>query len=102
MNSNLLILIIVVYLVWVVALVYLSRDRDVGGPKILLISLFLTPIVGLLFFLGSSERKMNIYHVAQYQCRRCKYHFTEESEFCPNCASEGVKQPLEKIFKQMT
>jgi len=97
-----LIFIIVSYIAFVYLLSLLGRSREIGQRRLFLLSLFLTPIMGLAFLIGSQERKMNPYYEASYKCERCKYTFSEPYEYCPFCEKDGHKEVLKPVNKLMT
>lgn len=101
-TAELIFLLVFAYVLWAILLAFLARKKEIGSFRQLLISLFLTPVVGTLFYLGSGDRKMEIYQVTRYRCKRCKYVFTEEYTYCPYCQKDGYEVELEKTFKDMT
>lgn len=72
-------------LAFVIAL--LGKDRAIGFVNTLIISVFLSPIAGLLVVMNS--RKLILYHIVQHHCPECAYGFNEPHEFCPLCQKDG-------------
>lgn len=84
------------------SIVIASRTKNsyLSFTQLFLISFFLTPITGVIFFIRTKKRFF--YYVYQYRCPRCNYYFTEEHSNCPQCEEEGYKVPLKKVKKIMT
>lgn len=97
-----LIVAVVFYIIVVYLFSRLGRNREIGTRMLFLVSLFLTPILGLAFLLSSQERKMNPYTEVTYKCENCKYVFSEPLEYCPFCEKEGYKHKLKPVNKFMT
>ncbi|MEA3503988.1 MAG: hypothetical protein U9R32_02160 [Bacteroidota bacterium] len=85
----------IVYLFFVIVLANIAGKRKIGGLKVMLISLFLTPLTGLLTILLS--KKTNLVHITGYICPKCGYEFTEYMEYCPNCSVGENQIKLKKI-----
>ncbi len=99
------IFLIIAFILYTLAVYLFSRlgkSREIGMFKLFLISFFLTPILGLAFYLSSSERKINFYKQASYQCDNCGYVFMDAHKYCPNCAKEGIQIKLRPVSKIMT
>lgn len=97
-----LIIAIVFYIIVVYFFSRLGRNREIGTRRLFLVSLFLTPVLGLAFLVSSQERKMNPYTEITYKCEKCGYVFSEDLEYCPFCEKEGFKQKLKPVNKFMT
>lgn len=80
----------------------LGNLREIGRRRLFLISLFLTPLIGLAFLLSSQERKINAYTERSYKCERCGYIFAENYPCCPFCEKEGHHEELKPVLKFMT
>ncbi|MBP7496530.1 MAG: hypothetical protein KA792_02565 [Bacteroidales bacterium] len=89
---------IVPYLVFSIFLAYLARNKEIGSTKIFLISITLTPLIGLVFLIVSPfinpyqelDKKLN-----EYECKKCGWKFSYKFENCPNC-NAPYKEPLTK------
>lgn len=93
------------FIVYVIIVFYFSKlgsKREIGRRRLFIISFFLTPILGLAFYLSSQHRKMNIYTEKRYKCENCGYVFSEPHKYCPFCEKEGHQYPLKKVTKYMT
>ena len=95
-----IILLSVLYLILSFAIASQAKKTQLSFFQLVLISIFLTPIIGLIFYLKTKKRFA--YHVYQYKCPRCKYFFTENHSICPHCEKDGYKVPLKKEKKVMT
>jgi hypothetical protein len=99
-------LVIVGIVVGYVAIVFLfSRlgdSREIGSKRLFWLSLFLTPFLGLAFYLSSQHRKMNMYTERRYKCDDCGYVFSEQHDYCPFCEKEGKKNELRNVDMFMT
>lgn len=93
---------LVLYTIVVYLFSRLGKTREIGSRRLFIISFFLTPIMGLAFYLSSAERKLNTYTEENYKCERCGYAFSEHYHNCPFCEKEGYKQRLKPVNKLMT
>jgi len=87
-----MIIALIVYLVLSIIIAYLGRLRTVGFMQALIISILLTPIVGLIVVIHSS--KLILYHIVQHECPECGYSFDSKHELCPLCVKEGKQISL--------
>jgi hypothetical protein len=69
--------------------------REAGGKKTLLISLFLTPVSGLLYVLSSQPK--DTLKITHYRCPECALEYTDGHHHCPSCKKEGKKVRLIKF-----
>ncbi len=97
-----LIIAIVLYTLAVYLFSKLGKSREIGSFKLFLLSFFLTPVLGLAFYLSSTERKINLYKQESYQCDNCGYVFMDSHKYCPNCEKEGLKIQLRSVSKIMS
>lgn len=88
-----LIIAIALYLVITFFLTVIGVERQNEGVKIFIISLLLTPIVGLYYLISKKRNysKMNYYH-----CEHCDYVFPLKMKNCPICEENGYKIKLKK------
>ena len=93
---------IILYIVIVFLFSRLGKTREIGPRRLFWISLFLTPVIGLAFFLSSGHRKIKPFTERKYKCERCGYVFSEELDCCPFCEKEGVHQELSPVKQFMT
>jgi hypothetical protein len=101
--KNIIVLVaIIIYLNLVYLFSKLGRTREIGTIRLFIISLFLTPVIGLAFFLGSNKRKMIIYKELSYKCDRCGFVFSDFHDNCPICEKEGQLIKLRETHKIMT
>ncbi|MEZ5082927.1 MAG: hypothetical protein R2750_05705 [Bacteroidales bacterium] len=98
----LLVSIVIMYIVVAYLFSRLGKFREIGTQRLFLISLFLTPVIGLAFFLSSSHIKMKPYTEQRFKCDECGYVFSEDHEFCPFCEKEGKKMELHPVNMFMT
>ena len=97
-----LIIALVLYTIIVYLFSRLGKTREIGSRRLFVISFFLTPIMGLAFYLSSVERKLNTYTEASYKCERCGYVFSEKYRYCPFCEKDEIKVKLVRVDKIMT
>ena len=97
-----LLAIIIVYIAFVYFFSRIGNRREIGSRRLFWISLFLTPILGLAFFISSQHRKMVMYTEKRYKCEECGYVFSEDHEICPFCEKEGKKNELKQVNMFMT
>jgi len=101
MNEQLLIImVIVIYFAASVFNTVLAINKEASVSIAIFGSLLLTPVFGYVYV--SNYRRNGVYHVYQYKCKTCDYHFTEPHSNCPICLQKGVKSPLKRIVKEMT
>ncbi|MBN1339370.1 MAG: hypothetical protein JXA03_08605 [Bacteroidales bacterium] len=89
-----------ILITWLFSL--LGNFREIGSRRLFIISLFLTPVMGLAFLLSSQERKIIPYTEKSYKCERCGYIFSESYPHCPFCLKEGFEVALKPVNKFMT
>ncbi len=92
------IIIIIAYLLAVFILSIIGGKREIGSAKAFIISLFLTPVVGIIYV--SHSPRNGIVYFERYYCERCGLEFTEKSTYCPVCEKEGYKIKLKKILRK--
>lgn len=92
----------IVYVIIVYLFSRLGKRREIGSKNLFWLSFFLTPIMGVAFYLSSQHKKMNVYTEERYKCEECGYVFSEPSEYCPFCEKEGKKHELIKVDRVMT
>lgn len=97
-----LIVVLVLYTLIVYLFSRLGKSKEIGARRLFVISFFLTPIMGLAFYLSSSKRKLNTYTEASYKCSHCGYVFSEKYNHCPFCEKEDRKIKLVRVNKLMT
>ena len=81
------------YLILTFFLTFVGIERQNQGYRVFLISLLLTPLVGLGYILF---KKRNFSKVRYYYCDECDYIFPERSKYCPICAELGEKVRLKR------
>jgi hypothetical protein len=88
-----LIIFITAYLFITFILTVLGIEKQSEGLKIFLISLFLTPLIGIVYIYGKKPKssKINYYH-----CNDCDYIYPVKMKDCPICLEKGVKIKLKK------
>jgi len=97
-----LIIAVVLYTLVVYMFSRLGKTKEIGQKRLFILSFFLTPVMGLAFYLSSSHRKMNTYHEASYKCEECGYVFSEHYDNCPFCEKDEKQIKLVKVKKLMT
>jgi|WetSurMetagenome_2_1015567.scaffolds.fasta_scaffold138766_2 hypothetical protein len=104
MESKYVFLIVAIILYTVVVYLFsrLGKGREIGPRRLFWLSLFLTPIMGLAFYLSSQHRKIIPYNEPSYKCDRCGYVFSELQAECPFCEKEGHHEKLNLVSKIMT
>lgn len=97
-----LIVAIVLYTIIVYFFSRLGKTKEIGQKRLFIISFFLTPVMGLAFYLSSTHRKINTYTEESYKCEECGYVFSEHYPHCPFCEKDEKKVKLIKVNKLMT
>jgi hypothetical protein len=80
---------VITYLGLSLLLFHLGKRKKIGGRNLALISLLATPVVGFLVYLFSGNRMIVL--EVRYVCPKCKYEYTHQIDFCPNCSTEEEK-----------
>ena len=80
----------------------LSVGRRISYAGVLTISLFLTPVIGLVAVLRA-EHSLNISHyVTRFSCPHCQMQFTEPHTFCPFCSENQIPVRLLEVKQMQT
>ncbi|MDP2724514.1 MAG: hypothetical protein Q8O72_17400 [Bacteroidales bacterium] len=88
-----LIYFIAIYLLVTFILTLMGIDGKSEGVRIFLLSLFLTPIVGMLFMMKERRKATPVHY---YYCHECDYIFPVKMYHCPMCQENGKKVRLTK------
>lgn len=85
------------YITLTIVLTLFGLERQNQGLRVFLISLLLTPLVGIFYMIFTKKNydKMHFYH-----CERCEYIFPAKIRNCPICEEKGYKVKLEKYVSQ--
>jgi hypothetical protein len=83
------------YLVLAASVAKLGSDRCCGTLKSLVLSIFLTPVVGSVYTLRS--HKKNVLKIVHYRCSCCGLEHTTKHEYCPTCRKDGKEKRLRRI-----
>lgn len=83
------------YLVLVGILTLLATKRKIGRIRIFFVSLFLTPVAGLLAYMNSEP--VYVLELTRYRCQKCSIDFTETMGECPYCRRDGVLSRLQTV-----
>lgn len=83
------------YLVLAASVAKFGSTRNCGTFKPLVLSIFLTPVIGSVYTLTS--HKKNVLKIVHYRCSRCGLEHTTSHNFCPTCRKEGKERKLRKI-----
>lgn len=86
---------IIVYLFFVITVVKIGSERSCGGLKAFLVSLFFTPIIGLIYVLQHTQK--DLLKIIHYRCPACGLEYTSRYRYCPSCEKDGKTNRLEKI-----
>ncbi len=88
-----LIIVIAIYLLITFVLTVLGIEKQTEGLKIFFISLFLTPLVGLIYIYSKKNKTSQI---SYYHCHECDYIYPVKMRDCPICLEKGIKVKLKK------
>lgn len=75
-----------------IILALVGKTKKIGFTKELLISAFLTPIIGLIFLKKSDKKE--IHTIKRYRCEICGLEYTEYQEYCSACLKNNIKSKL--------
>ncbi len=86
---------LITYLIFAVIVASLSVSRRITFAQSFLVSLFLTPIVGLIIVLKTKQNILFHRYFAKQTCPDCGNEFIISNNTCPKCGYELVN--LNKI-----
>jgi hypothetical protein len=95
LNNEIIFLAGIIYLFIAISIAKLGSARTCGGIKAFIISLILTPVLGLIYVLSSSQK--NTLKIIHYRCTSCGLEYTSNHRYCPSCEKDGKSKHLEKI-----
>lgn len=95
LNNEIIFLAGIIYLFIVISVAKLGTTKTCGGIKAFIISLILTPVIGLIYVLSSSQK--NTLKIIHYRCTYCGLEYTSNHRYCPSCEKDGKSHHLEKI-----
>ncbi len=75
----------------------LSFGRRISFINALTISIFLTPISGLITVLNTGRSLRVSRYITRYQCPQCKIEFIEPHFICPRCEEKKLQIDLHQI-----
>lgn len=81
------------YIVLTFLLTLFGLERQNQGLRVFLISLLLTPLVGIIYMLFTRKNHARIHF---YYCRKCDYIFPVKIKHCPICEEKGINSKLIK------
>lgn len=81
------------YITLTIVLTLFGLERQNQGLRVFLISLLLTPLVGIGYMLFT---KKNHSRIRFYRCSKCEYIFPIKIRHCPICEEVGIKVKLTK------
>ncbi|OFY51714.1 MAG: hypothetical protein A2W85_08675 [Bacteroidetes bacterium GWF2_41_31] len=85
------------YFLSAVAVSLISFGRRISFTNALTISIFLTPIIGLITVLNIGRSLRVSRYITKYQCPQCKKEFTEPHFICPQCEEKKLQIDLHQI-----
>jgi len=85
----------IVYIFLAISVARLGTYRACGGLRAFIISIFLSPVIGLIYVMSFSGR--NVLKITHYRCPSCSLEYTSKYKYCPSCAKDGRKVHLERI-----
>jgi len=94
--------IVIVYIIIAYLFSRLGKHREIGTRRLFIISLLLTPVLGIAFLAMSQQRKLNLYTEERFKCEECGYVFSEAHDVCPFCEKEGKLSELKPVSMYMT
>lgn len=76
---------LIIYLLIVISISFFSLGKRVSFVEIFYISLFLTPIVGVITVLKAKNNIHTHHYTMTYTCRSCEKGVEENEKTCPEC-----------------
>lgn len=86
---------LLIYMILSFVISAMAVRKKIGRLKVLLFSIFLTPLTGLLVYKLSAPA--HVLSIQRYRCVRCGVDFTEPIGDCPYCKKEGRHTSLHAI-----
>lgn len=77
-----------IYLLLSISVSFISLGKRVGFIEIFYISLFLTPIVGLITVLKAENNILTRHYTMTHTCTSCENEVVENEKICPDCGEE--------------
>lgn len=84
----------VLYAFLVITIAKLGTYKACGWKKAVVLSLFLTPVVGFIYVAKSPKK--NLLKITHYKCGTCGLEYTTYHKYCPACLKDGEKHRLGK------
>jgi hypothetical protein len=97
-SSDIILICFAFYVLLAATVAKIGSGKESGTVKILLCSIFLTPIIGFAYAIRSPKK--NVLKIVHYKCPRCGLEHTNKHEYCPTCSKEGKQKRLIKICMQ--
>lgn len=92
-QTNMVLIATTLYITLTIILTLFGLERQNQGLRVFLISLLLTPLVGIGYMLFSKKNHTRIHF---YYCNDCDYIFPAKMRHCPMCEENGQKTRLVK------
>jgi len=77
----------ITYILFSVIISLLSLNKRIGFVESLLISLFLTPIVGLAIVLKTKNNILTSHYSMKHTCNTCGDVISQKEKECPSCGT---------------
>jgi len=68
-------------------------EKQVPGLQVFIISLFLTPLVAILYIYSKKNKSSQINY---FYCSECSYIYPVKMNDCPICMEKGIRVKLKK------
>ena len=85
----------IAYLFLLLSITKLGSYKTCGGLRAFLVSLFLTPFIGIIYVVISPQK--STLKIVHYRCNHCGLEYTTQHQHCPSCLKDGEKHKLERI-----
>ncbi len=79
---------LIIYLLLSLFVSFISFGKRISFIEIFYISVFLTPIVGLITVLKAENNILIRHYTMTYTCTSCEKGVVENEKTCPNCGKE--------------
>lgn len=93
-DIEILIIAAMVYLFLAISIAKIGTYKTCGGRKAFLVSLFLTPITGIIYVVVLPQKA--VLKIVHYRCEHCHLEYTTSHKYCPSCQKEGKSYRLLK------
>lgn len=95
LNTEIIGIAAAIYIFLVITIAKLGTYKTCGGFRAFMVSMFLTPIIGIIYVALSPIK--SVLKIVHFRCHHCGLEYTTNHKYCPSCLKEGEKHHLQRI-----